>query len=77
MTILKNPQTGGWYTLFSKNGEHYYADLSDTPDRGPECMIFSCDEDGKVTDWNDVYSEVFDDMNIRHLSQCIRNFKSE
>lgn len=44
--------------IFSCNDpivKYVVADYSDTPDCGPETMVFECDEQGYVTDWADLW----------------------
>ena len=46
--VKKNEYTGGWYCKFEHNGEKFYADLSNVPFTGSECMIFGCEPSGSV-----------------------------
>lgn len=41
------------------NGNHYYVDSRWTIDHGYETMAFSCDADGNVTDWLEVYGRIY------------------
>lgn len=38
----------------------YYVSTANTVDRGWETMVFSCDEDGHVTDWCEKYAMTYD-----------------
>lgn len=46
--VKRNEYTGGWFCKFEHNGEKLYADLSNVPFTGPECMIFGCKPNGSV-----------------------------
>lgn len=46
--VKRNEYTGGWYCKFEHNGEKLYADLSNVPFTGSECMIFGCEPSGSV-----------------------------
>jgi hypothetical protein len=46
--VKRNEYTGGWFCKFEHNGEKLYADLSNVPFTGPECMIFGCEPSGSV-----------------------------
>ena len=39
---------------------HYCVDSCYTLDHGYETMVFSCDDKGNVTDWNDLYAKWYD-----------------
>lgn len=40
-------------------GEYVYIDTRYTFDHGWETMVFTCDENGKVTDWCDLDCEIY------------------
>lgn len=46
--VKENEYTGGWFCKFEHKGEKLYADLSNVPFTGPECMIFGCEPSGSV-----------------------------
>ena len=46
--VKRNEYTGGWFCKFEHNCEKLYADLSNVPFTGPECMIFGCEPSGSV-----------------------------
>lgn len=51
------------------NGKYYLVDSCYTFYCGFETMIFMCNDDGKVTDWSDLYVEHYNtksEMKIRH-----------
>lgn len=51
------------------NGNYYYVDSCYTLDHGYETMVFACDSNRNVTDWSDLYCEIYDnrdEMEIRH-----------
>lgn len=77
MIIEQNKITGGFYTIFKKDGQHFFADLSIVPMYGPECMIFPCDKDGHVTNWNEVYARRFDTMDIENLQNSVNEFMQD
>lgn len=74
MKINANKYTGGLWCVFEKNGNFYYADISRTPDRGPECMIFHCDKDGNVTDWGDVFCKWYSCVSYGNLRDAVDEF---
>lgn len=76
MTISINPNTGGYYTFFNHRGQRYYADISDTTDCGPECMIFTCDAQGQVTNWTEVFGRRLNTITKELLIECIKDFKN-
>lgn len=39
------------------NGNYYFIDSCYTMDHGYETMVFSCDSEGNVTDWSDLYAK--------------------
>ncbi len=56
--------------VVGRNGKHYYVSSCYTFDNGYETMIFYCDKNGNVTDWNDLYCEHYSDelaMTQRHM----------
>ena len=73
MDVKENPFTGGTYCVFQKGEDFFYADRSFTCDHGLETMIFPCDKEGIVTDWDDVYC----DNSGKSLMDCIEEFLSE
>lgn len=40
-----------------RNGKYYYVSSCDTFDHRYETMIFQCDKNGNVAEWNDLYCE--------------------
>ena len=42
------------------NGNYYYVDSVYTIDHGYETMVFACDANGKVTNWCDLYCDIYD-----------------
>lgn len=63
--------TGGLCTYFQKGEQHYYADRSLVFDYGVyETMIFTCNEQGEVTDWTEVYC----DRTGKSLAACVNEF---
>ena len=68
-----NPMTGGQCAVFQKGENYYYADRSCVPYAGIETMIFSCDKEGAVTDWSELYC----DRSGMSLEDCIKEFLSE
>ena len=63
--------------LFKKDGEWYYADIAAIPLYGNECMIFPANENGKVTDWDEVYcNRPMDNVSEDNLRLCIEEFCS-
>lgn len=68
----------GVSALFKKDGEWYYADLVNLPFYGNECMIFTANESGKVTDWSDVYcNRQMSAVDEDNLLFCIKEFCAE
>lgn len=62
------------------NNEFYYVDSVFTIDHGLETMVFKCDENGKNTNWHDLYVEWHSNRNeminrhnyiIRHLEEFL------
>ena len=41
-------------------GNYYFVDSCYTLDHGYETMIFPCDENGNVTNWGELYCEIYD-----------------
>ena len=77
MKIVRNNITGGLYCVIQKNNRYYLADLSDTPDHGPECMIFPCTKEGKVTSWSEVFVELYRNVTEDNLRDSVRKFLAE
>ena len=51
------------------NGNYYYVDSCYTLDHGYETMVFACDSNGNVTDWGDLYCDIYDnadEMELKH-----------
>jgi len=63
------------YCNFEHNGKYYYADIADLVDYN-ECMIFSCDEDYKVTDWLELYMNRDVVVTEDCLRECVEEFIS-
>lgn len=74
MDINKNTKTGGFWCVFEKNSNFYYADISRTFDHGPECMIFRSDKDGHVTDWSGVFCKWYDWVSEGNLRDAVDEF---
>lgn len=74
LEIKRNELTGGFFCVFQKGENWYYADLSNTPDRGIECMIFPCDSSGNVTDWGEVYIKYLSRVSEENLNECVNEF---
>lgn len=57
------------YNTIISNGEKYfYIDTCFTDDCGNESMVFECDENGKVTDWEDLdCRRYFDDSEMEKV----------
>ena len=46
------------------NGKYFLVDTANTPDHGPETMVFSYDKKTEtVTKWSDLYAEWYGSMN--------------
>lgn len=70
--VKKNNCTGGVCAhIRTEDAEHYYADLSDTPDRGIEFMIFPADAIGRVTDWGELYSSYPAEISEQAFVECV------
>ena len=41
-------------------GNYYFVDSCYTLDHGYETMIFPCDKNGNVTNWGDLYCDIYD-----------------
>ena len=41
-------------------GNYYFVDSCYTLDHGHETMIFPCDKNGKVTNWSELYCDIYD-----------------
>ena len=56
-----NKRTGGlrrvYLVQFPSGPKYYCADYEWTFDRGPETMLFECDDTGYVSDWLDLWVE--------------------
>lgn len=55
------------------NGKKYYVSTANTSDHGLETMVFNCDEDGEVHDWNELHVERYDnehDAKRGHMRIC-------
>lgn len=74
--VETNPHTGGFCCHFEHNGQKYWADLSDVPFCGPECMIFESDGED-VTNWLEEYANRDCDVTEDDLIRCIEDFKSQ
>ena len=77
MEIKKNKLTGGFYSIVKKGDQHYYIDLSFTLDHGPEVMAFPCDENGKVSDYMEVYANWPGEVTESALKKEIESFLAE
>ena len=42
----------GYNTIISNGEKHFFIDTCYTDDQGNESMVFTCDENGNVTDWS-------------------------
>lgn len=45
----------GYRTFISNFKNHFIVDTCYTIDYGNESMVFACDKNGKITEWNDLY----------------------
>jgi hypothetical protein len=77
LKIERNRRNGGFCCVFEHKGNYYYADIANTFDAGPECMIFSCDENGKVTSWLELYANRDVSVTVDDLCRCIDEFVAE
>lgn len=62
-------------TTVVKRTENSYVlvDSCNTIDHGYETMIFECDEEGNVSNWNDIDADWYDteeEMKIGHQKMC-------
>lgn len=57
--------------------KYYWADLNTFSDLETECMIFESNENGEVTNWNEVYCRRNIDVTRENLLKCINEFKRE
>lgn len=46
--------SNGYRTIISNGENHFCIDTCYTDDCGNESMVFECDENGEVTDWDDL-----------------------
>ena len=60
--------------VFCINNDWFFADIIYTEDHGIECMIFHSDENGEITDWADLYSNLNVKINEESLIACINEF---
>lgn len=77
MEIQENNVTGGFWCTFQKESQYYYADISYTLDRGPECMIFRCDKNGKISNWDEVFVRYYDSVTENNLRDSIKSFMAQ
>lgn len=75
-----NSYTGGKFDVVQHNDKHYYIDTSYTFDHGWETMIFLCDKNGKIKNWNHLYVETYQNISTamkkheyikKHISEFI------
>ena len=60
---------GSLTNVVEYKGNYYYIDSCFTADHGYETMVFPCDEKGNVTDWGELYCEIYDtqtEMEVGH-----------
>ena len=77
MTIKHNLRNDGLYTVVEKNGQYYVLDLCYTLDHGVECMGFPCDENGRITDFGDVYVSFPEAVSEENLIACVEEFLAQ
>ena len=77
MELGRNERTGGYTAHFALDGQRYAADLSFTPDRGPECMVFRANKQFEVTDWHEVYACWFSTVTRDNLVLAVNDFLGE
>ena len=74
MMIRRNKLTNGINTVFKKGDQFFFADLSFTIDHGYECMIFPCDENGKVLSWIEVFVRRYTCVSEDNLKDSVKTF---
>ena len=74
LEVIYNQYTDGYRTQFTHKGQNYVADLVDTFDNGPECMIFKADEQGKVSEWKEQYACWFERTSKEALIASVKDF---
>lgn len=79
--VKENEYTGGWFCKFEHKGEKLYADLSNVPFTGPECMIFGCEPSGSVDFGDERYiargGEVSKKALIAHIEKFIEEEEAD
>lgn len=79
--VKRNEYTGGWFCKFEHNGEKLYADLSNVPFTGPECMIFGCEPSGSVNFGDERYiargGAVSKEALVDHINKFIEENSEE
>ena len=76
INIRKNTYTHGYCCDFYVNGKKFYADVSDVPYCGLECMIFRYINDDEI-DWSGVYTNRDVSMSKESLLECIKEFTEQ
>ena len=56
---MLNLKKGIFSDIIEYNGNYYYVDSRYTLDHGYETMVFACDDKGNVTDWIDLYCDIY------------------
>ena len=74
--IRENLYAGGYCCDFYVNGKKFYADVSDLPYCGPECMIFRYINDDDI-DWSGVYTNNNISVSKESLLGCIKEFTEQ
>lgn len=62
--------TNGVGMIIKINQSYYLVDKADTFDAGWETMVFCCDEEGEVTDWQELYA----DRTNKSVWKCAQEF---
>ena len=63
----------GAYAIIQIQDLYFLVDKAETPDAGWETMVFSCDRDGNISDWLDLWV----DRTGKSLYQCMNEFAHE
>ena len=73
---IRRNSGGGLCANFYKLGHEYFADLSDTMDHGPECMIFPYDDERRIGGV-EVFTKWYDSVSEENLVDSIEEFLSQ
>ena len=60
MFAINNFRKNALTDIVEVNGNHYCVDSVYTIDHGYETMVFACDANGNVTNWCDLYCDIYD-----------------